>query len=70
MERRAGGENVSKGEDEAENKSEAEERMRCKSGGPHFVGIDASDENLAIREFESPSKDVFANETTRHSGKN
>src|SRR5882724_13289864 len=52
MERRAGGENVAKGEDEAENKSEAEERMRCKSGGPHFVGIDASDENLAIREFE------------------
>src|SRR5439155_7879323 len=52
MERRTGGENVSKGEDEAEDKSEAEERMRCKSGGPHFVSINASDENLAIREFE------------------
>src|SRR5216684_1359953 len=56
MERRAGGENVAKGKDEAEDKGEAEERMGCKSGGPHFVGIDASDENLAIREFEESFK--------------
>jgi len=49
---RAGGDDVAKGEEEAEDDCEAEEKMSGKGGGPHFVSVNASDHDLAIGEFE------------------